>query len=272
MAKILFTDLDDTLLTSEKTVCQENKEAIQKLLAQGHKIVLTSGRSLPSVRRQAEHLNLTFEGCYLICYNGGEIYDVFREKTLYRNGISFDILRKAFQIADSMHIHIQTYDNTYVYCHREDEEIQRYCQEMDCEYQVVPDVFSTLTLEPSKAFASSWERPAALEELRHALEQEIGAFIDVFYSSPYFLEIVPKGINKGSAVQRLCSLLQIPLENTVATGDAMNDIQMIETAHVGVAMKNATEDVKAAADYITSADNNHGGVAEAISKFILGKD
>ena len=52
----------------------------------------------------------------------------------------------------------------------------------------------------------------------------------------------------------------------------MNDIQMIETAHVGVAMKNATEDVKAAADYITSADNNHGGVAEAISKFILGKD
>ena len=66
-----------------------------------------------------------------------------------------------------------------------------------------------------------------------------------------------------------CELLQIPLANTVAAGDQENDISMIEAAAVGAAMKNATDAVKASADYITENDCNHSGVAEILRKFIL---
>lgn len=269
MSKILFTDLDDTLLTTEKTVCEENQIAIHRLLEGGHKIVLTSGRSLPSVQKQANRLHLTFDGCYLICYNGGEIYDVYRKETLYKKRLPMNIVKDVFQMAEERNLHIQTYDNEYVYCHDDGYAIRRYCQEMDCSFQVVENVFAVLSEEPSKILCAEWEDPSRLEELRHAVEKRHGDLVDVFYSSPYFLEVVPKGTNKGSAVKKLSSILGVPLEDTVATGDAMNDIEMIQTAHVGVAMANATDDVKAVANYITTVDHNHGGVAEAIEKFIL---
>ena len=93
--------------------------------------------------------------------------------------------------------------------------------------------------------------------------------VDRFFSSNEYLEHVAPGINKGAAVAFLCEYTGIPLCNTVAAGDAENDISMIKAAHVGCAMKNAEENVKKAADYITENDNNHDGVAEIICKFIL---
>lgn len=76
-------------------------------------------------------------------------------------------------------------------------------------------------------------------------------------------------LTKGSAVRFLCEYTGIPLCNTIAAGDAENDISMIRAAHIGCAMKNAEEEVKQAADYITENDNNHDGVAEIIHKFVL---
>ena len=75
-------------------------------------------------------------------------------------------------------------------------------------------------------------------------------------------------MNKGSAILRLCSLLDIPIEHTIAVGDEWNDISMIQAAHIGVAVKNAVEAVKEAADYVTERDNNHDAVAEVIEKFM----
>lgn len=84
-----------------------------------------------------------------------------------------------------------------------------------------------------------------------------------------YLEHVAPGIDKGSAVRFLCEYTGIPLCNTIAAGDAENDISMIRAAHIGCAMRNAEEEVKQAADYITENDNNHDGVAEIIHKFVL---
>ena len=67
----------------------------------------------------------------------------------------------------------------------------------------------------------------------------------------------------------LCDYLGIPMENTIAAGDERNDIPMLETAHIGVAMKNAKDEVKACADYITQRTNNEAGIAEVIEKFLF---
>ena len=91
--------------------------------------------------------------------------------------------------------------------------------------------------------------------------------MDCFFSCEQFLEVVPKGMNKGEAVKMLCKLLDVEIENAVACGDAANDLAMLKAAGIGVAMINGSDEVKAVADYITTRDNNHDGVAEAADKF-----
>lgn len=269
MTKILFTDLDGTLLDDKKQIPFENRQAIEKLIAAGHKIVLTTGRALPSAVAQAELLSLTFDGCYVIAFNGGEIYDVYNKKTLYKNRIPMDTVLKIFDLCEEHHIHVQTYDDHYVISRHLTDALKRYCREIVCEHRIVDDVEKALDKEPSKLLLLDYENHDILVQMQTLILESAGDILDAFFSSPGLLEVVPKGTNKGVAVRELCKILDIPLENSVAAGDGMNDIPMLTASHVGAAMINASDEVKSASNYITSIDNNHGGVSEIIEKFIL---
>ena len=91
----------------------------------------------------------------------------------------------------------------------------------------------------------------------------------LFFSDKLYLELVTAGVSKGAAVETLCQLLSIPIANSIAVGDAENDISMIQAAHTGAVMANASDRIKQFGNYITEADNNHSGVAEVIRKFLL---
>ena len=91
--------------------------------------------------------------------------------------------------------------------------------------------------------------------------------MDCFFSCEWFLEVVPKGMNKGEAVKMLCALQNVEIENAVAAGDAANDLAMLKAAGIGVVMCNGTDEVKAVADFVTTRDNNHDGVAEIADRF-----
>lgn len=267
--KILFTDCDDTLLTTDKKVCEKNRKAIDQMIAAGHKIVLTSGRSLPSTKLQAEAIDLTFEGCYIIAYNGGEIYDYYNNKTIYKNTLPLDIVENVFHMCEEKGIHVQTYDDKYVLSHEKNDSLIRYCNTMACEYKVVDDVIPCFQDGPCKILVVDYHNQDNLEEMRKKILDLYGDTVDSYYSNKFYLEVVPKGVNKGAAIHHLSEILGVPMENTVAAGDNMNDIAMIKEAYVGVAVANAVEAAKEAADYITVLDNNEGAVAEIIEKFIL---
>ena len=93
--------------------------------------------------------------------------------------------------------------------------------------------------------------------------------LDTFFSNDQYVEIVSKGLNKGNALLQMAEILGVDRENTISAGDAGNDLQMIEAAGLGCAMSNATDEIKAAAGYITERNNNECGVAEIIDRFIL---
>ena len=82
--KILFTDLDGTLLNRKKEITAENAAAIDRALTAGHKVVINTGRPLCGCMAQIRELGLEREGCYAITYNGGLIYDCYTKKTLYK--------------------------------------------------------------------------------------------------------------------------------------------------------------------------------------------
>ena len=108
------------------------------------------------------------------------------------------------------------------------------------------------------------ENHERLEAFRSRIQKKYGDRISAIFSNPIYLEIFDKTAGKGNAVRFVCEHFQISLSNSVAAGDAENDISMLQAAGTAVAMANATPEVKACADFITQQDNDHDGLSEAI--------
>lgn len=269
--KILFLDLDGTLLNDRKEISAGNRAALEKALAMGHRVVIATGRPLSSAIAKSVELGLTEEGCYVIAYNGGVVYDVHAGKTIFERLIPARTACDIARLVDSHNVHVQTYahDAVLVSPRWEDAELKRYCSVISIGHRVLPDFPEKLELDVPKVLAVSFDNHAVLEPLYSLIRQQFFDVVDCFFSSDALLEIVPKGMNKGEAVRSMCKRLDIPVGNSVAVGDAENDLTMIAAAGVGVCMANGSAPVKAIADYITQRDNNHDGVAEVVEKFML---
>lgn len=266
---ILFTDLDDTLLDSKKEITAGNRKALNALLEQGHIVVISTGRALASARAQAARLGLVGRNCYIVCYNGGRIYDTANQSLIYQRSVPMRYVRELFDLAREFGIHIQTYSDTHVLAEHDSGDLQDYCRIQDLPYAIVDDVTAAMEHEPAKLLAIDYADPVNVIRFREQISGSYQGKLNVFQSHPALLEIVPPGVDKGNAVRTLCQYLQIPLENSVAAGDEENDLSMIMAAHIGAAMRNAVPLLKEHADYITRSDNDHDGVAEIIYQFIL---
>lgn len=267
--KIFFTDLDGTLLNDAKELSDGNRAALQELLEKGHVISISTGRALPSAIKQAKRLGLMKKNCYIICFNGGQIYDVSRKELIYQQSLSRELVRGLFDEASSFGINVQTYTDTHVITEKDNESLHKYVEIQGLPYKITDDVIAELDHEPAKVLALDYASPEHVTAFREYITQRYGDKVDIYLSHPCLLELVPPGVNKGNAVHFLCSYLGIPLENSVSAGDAENDLTMLEASHVGAAMCNGEPLLKEKADYITQKDNNHDGVAEILRKFIL---
>ncbi len=270
--KMIFLDMDGTLLNDEKKIPEANKQAIDEALAMGHKVLICTGRPLASVKKQIPLLGLDRPGCYAIAFNGGLIWDSGEDKVIFQQTMPLEFVEYLFERAHEAGIHIQTYTDDAVISRFDTPEGQDYGRIVLVERKIVPDVLAELNgREPCKALAIApgYER-TRIEAFRDSLLAWGEGKVDIAFSCYEYLEIVPKGISKGNAVLRMAELLKIPVEDTIAVGDAENDISMIEAAGVGVVMKNASSEIKQYADYVTESTNNEAGVAEVIRKFMLG--
>lgn len=267
--KILFLDLDGTLLNDKKELTKGNRRAIEEALGAGHSVVISTGRPLVSAIAQAKSLGLAGEGCYIICFNGGEIYDTAGKKSIFRKTISFPYVQRVFEEAKARGLHCQTYDEEGILTEADTEALRFYMKSTQVGARIVPNVMEALKEEPVKLLVIDLKDKEKLTAFRDETAKWREGKIDSFFSCPEYLEHVAPGISKGEAVRMLCRYLGIPLENTIAAGDAENDITMIREAAVGVAMANGAPEVKAAADYVTERTNNEDGVAEIIRRFVL---
>ena len=269
--KILFLDLDGTLLNDEKQITAGNKIALEKALELGHRVVITTGRPLASAKIQNERLGLNKAGCYIIAFNGGVIYDCGKQQAIYENYLPKEVALKAVRICNRAGVHVQAYDATHVLIepNHDPESVEYYRSTTGTVFRQVESFDRELSEHVPKVLCISLEDRTILERAERLLKQELSQETDCLYSSSRYLEIVAKGLNKGTAITRLCGLLDIPVADSIACGDQENDLSMIKTAGVGVAMANAIDAVKHYADYITIRDNNHDGIAEVVEKFLL---
>lgn len=269
--KILFLDLDGTLLNDRKEITAGNRRAMDEALARGCRLVVTSGRPLKSSLDQARRLGLAGEGCYVIAYNGASIYDCSAGKEIFRRTLDWEVLYEVFDEARRREVYVQTYDREDVVTEQAGrfENARRYSSVLGLDCRVIGDVRRDLSAPPVKALFIDYQHREPLEDVERWLHTAMAGRADCFFSSPYFLEVVPLGVNKGAAVTELCARLGIDAADAAAVGDEGNDVSMIRTAGLGVAMANGVPAAKEAADYVTERDNNHDGIEEIIHKFIL---
>lgn len=262
--KIFFTDLDGTLLNQEKKITPDTMSALEQWAAAGHHFAICTGRAMDSAKEVRQTLQLQFPGMYLIGSNGGEIYDCDNDCIVSRTALTIKQTALVTKLAREQGIHCHTYTDTHIISPADDEQLKYYQRVIHTPVIICEDVVSALDKGPCKCIAIELHDKDKLENFRKTLLPLAEGELNLLYSNDRYLEIFPAASGKGAAVQTLCDFLHIPTSNALAAGDEANDISMIQAAGTGIAMLNAKEEVKAAADIITTADNNHDGLAEIL--------
>ena len=269
MKKILFTDLDDTLLTRKKHLTAQNAAAIRRALDAGHLLAVITGRPLAATLPLMKELRLDGPGCFAVTCNGGLIYDMHSRETIFKKTIPIPYVKHIFAEADRFGLYCQTYSDQTLLCRSFTEETDYYCRKINMDRQLDPRLPESLTSEPLKVLVISLHNRTLLERYRRHLKPWASQKIALYYSNDYYLEHMAHGVSKGEAVRFLCRHMNLPLRQAIAAGDAENDTVERCVAGIGAAMKNASDEVKAAADYVTAADCDHSGLCEVIQKFML---
>ena len=268
MIKICTIDLDGTLFDAKKNISEANIQAILAAKAAGCKMVIASGRPFIGVKPVLEKLGLTGPDDYVICYNGAKILNVGLNKEIYMctlNDKDLTAIYEQSQLFNS-YCHAFTADERLI-CAKPNPytDVEVKINKVNAEYvdfnTLTPNLYLKVMIVDNKD---------KLNHIEANIDHSFFNKYSVVRSSNIFLEFLNKDTDKGLALTRLAEYLNIPLNDTMAIGDAGNDFNMIVKAGVGVAMQNAFDYVKKAADFIT-LDNENSGVAYAINKFILGK-
>ncbi|MFI3170319.1 MAG: Cof-type HAD-IIB family hydrolase [Faecalibacterium sp.] len=267
--RVLALDLDGTLTNSEKKITPRTMAALKAAMAQGVAIVLASGRPTVGIEPVAKQLDLYRHGGYILSYNGGTIVDCKTGDILHQNEFPAPMIGTLCAFAKAQDVAVLSYNDDGVICERpQDEWALKECEINKIPMIGVENLASYIDYPISKMLLTL--APARMDAVEAALATQCKGQIDVYRSCAFFIEAVPCGVAKDASLAVLLAKLGFTRAQLMACGDGMNDRSMIAFAGVGVAMQNAEDAVKAVADYVTPADNDHDGVAQAIEQFILG--
>ena len=263
--KVLVLDIDGTLTNSKKEITEATKQGIWNILQHGHKVILASGRPTPGMRKCEEELELKKYGGYLLSFNGARIVECKTGEVVYQRTLPLSIVPGLYEFAKANGCGLITYQGEGVISAFEpDKYVEWEAKINKIPIKVVPDFVNYVNFDINKCLMTAPEEIApALEK---QLQEKYSDVASIYRSEPYFLELVPLGIDKAQSLTVLLEKLDMKREEMVAVGDGYNDLSMIKFAGLGVAMANAQEPVKKAADYITLS-NDEDGVAAVVERY-----
>lgn len=264
--KALVLDIDGTLTNSRKEISEETKRGIRETLRRGHKVILASGRPTPGMRRYEQELELEKYGGYLLSFNGGRIVECRTGEVVYQRILPLSIIPGLYRFARNNGCGLVTYfGDRVISAFEPDEYILLESRLNGMEVKVVENFKEYVDFDINKCLMTA--PPQKAEIFEKELAAQYGEYLSVYRSEPFFIEIMPKNVDKATSLDYMLKGIGLKREDTICCGDGFNDISMIEYAGVGVAMGNAQPRVKEAADYITST-NDEDGLVQVMKKFI----
>ena len=243
MIKLCTIDLDGTLFDNQKNISEENKLAIKRAKDNGCKIVIATGRPYNGVVPVLKELDLISTSDYVICYNGAKVFNTKTMELIFSNTISGRVVKEIYKESKRL--------NTYFHAFRKNEELitDVHNPYTDVEVRInkiIDHIVDFNTLNDNDEFLKCMMvgKDTIVDEAIKHLNPKYNEEYSVVRSAPIFLEFLNKSTNKGTALEALATYLHIEIGETMAIGDAGNDLAMIEKAGIGVAMENSFPEVK----------------------------
>ncbi len=270
--KLIALDLDGTLLDPEKKLSAQNAAALARAAEEGIEIVPATGRfyrGMPQIIRELPFVR------YVITINGAQVFDTVRQETVCASEIPRERAVEVMERFDGMPVIYDCYQDGWG---RMTQAFYDRAEEFAANVHSLDMIKNLRTPVPElKAYLK--ERPNGVQKIQiffkdmqlraRMLKTLPEEFPDLVVTTSIVnnIEFNSRDATKGVALKKLAARLEIPIEETMAFGDDFNDIPMLEAAGIGVAMGNAGEEVRRAADYVTDGCD-HSGVAHAMNHFL----
>ena len=267
--KYIALDLDGTLTDSRKTITPRTLDALSSAQEKGVTLIIASGRPPQGIVHVARELRLAERGGYVMAYNGGEVVRAEDGEILFRHPLPADVIPEVCAWSHRLGLPLITHvDGNILTNSPHDVHVVRNAGingmpivGTDSMAEVLRDVPQS----PVKFLMLGEASPLAEAEL--LLRNAFAGRLEVCRSTPNFMEIVAAGIDKATALKHILRDRNAEASQLMAFGDGDNDLSMIRYAGLGIAMANATQRLRDAADFVT-LDNDSDGIAYALERFL----
>ncbi len=257
--KLIAIDIDRTLLSSEHTVSDETRQYLKKLVADGHIVVIATGRILSSAEAIKDELGLdiSYVGC-----NGATLYDHINQR-IVADALDKTTVNRIIDVFQKHDIYHHYYTEDTIYANRLEHVAKRFKYYNDTatvkhvkQIIVNQDLKKTLDGNTVYKFGMYDDGTFDLAAVEADLKEIDGIFL--VYSNIGLLDVMKEGISKWTAIEHLIEMHGLTKDDVIAFGDSPNDIEMIKNAGLGVAMGNAVDAVKAVANQQTLTSDEDG--------------
>lgn len=273
--KLICIDVDGTLFGEDKFISEENKKAIESAYKKGIEVVISTGRIYVNAVQIANRLNVKSP---VISANGAVVKDWYNGKRIFHSSFSIKECEELLELIHKHNLvaHFYTMDRVIsnklignlaaqIYKYKNNHKKYKIYVDRSISYKTLRKRFKEYEGHIVKCVLYSIDQQD-IKSFRDELEESTE--MSIFGAGRYSVEVSPKGVSKGKAVEILSKHLNINREEIMCIGDNENDIEMIKYAGLGVAMGNGVDELKEVADYITDLNIN-SGVGKAINKFVL---
>lgn len=260
---IIMSDMDGTLLNSDKKISEKDRLAIEKFMSLGGKFTVATGRSLEAFEQYRKILDLKMP---VILYNGGIIYDYSAKKVMYAKYLpdsAKQITEELLSAMQGIGGEILKFNKTYVFENSYYQKLHTQLCGITPEYVDLSDIECNEWLKV--LFAMSPEEINIMESI---ISEKNYPDVEFVKSSEIFLEMLPHDITKGSALEEYRHFDEMNGYTFVTIGDFDNDIEMLQNADLGVCPANAENSVKEISDLVLKNSCENGAVSELIDYII----
>ena len=267
--KLLVLDIDGTLLDKNGAISAEDRNAVAGVCDLGLLVALSTGRV---AQASADIINQLSLDSYHIFYDGALVSNPNHGKEIYVQPIDKMVVKQATEFAHLNGINLEFYSADHYFVERE-----TWASDIRRDFYHTPPTIVDIS--------KLWQKERIIKGVLTLLSPEEKARAELLYlqfkdslsfswtKTPAFpgvdfINVLAPGVSKGKALEALASFLGIPLTEVMAVGDGTNDISLLSSAGLAIAMGDAPDEVKAVADYVT-LDVDHSGLAAAVNKFLL---
>jgi Cof subfamily protein (haloacid dehalogenase superfamily) len=262
--RLIALDVDGTLVGANGTISQRVRESIAAAKQRGAETTIVTGRMFAAARPFATTLGIMGP---VVCYQGAAIFEASSGTILRETPVHQDVTREVLAWCIERGIHVQCYANDRLYLQSINQFSKRYTDLAKVEPIVVPSLQDAFHDQPSIKIVLV-DDPGPSERHLADLKALLGERAYLTRSHVDFVEVLSPDVNKGEALAFVAARYHTTLAETMAVGDAWNDVPLISAAGIGVAMGSGPPELFARADAVV-ADVAHDGVAEAIERFVL---